>query len=124
MRNRFVSSQPNNPPKKLRRVDFIVRHPVLWPALLVVQCKWQTAKGRVEEKFPFETLNIERDGIPTINVLDRSGNHPGAEEWLRSRVGSGSLVGVMNFGELCRFGARAEYRGIGSCLVKPIIPQF
>lgn len=46
---------------KRQFVDLILYHPRLWPACLVVQCKWQASTGSVDQKFPFEVLSIQQD---------------------------------------------------------------
>lgn len=51
----------------------------VWPDGLVIQCKWQASSGSVEEKYPFEVLNIQKDEYPTIIVLDGGGYSKGSE---------------------------------------------
>ncbi len=93
---------------KNRRVDFMVFHPVKWPNALVIQCKWQAVGGSVEEKYPFEVLNIQQGGYPTIVLLDGGGYTKGAEQWLRGQAGKNLLKHVFNQGEFQRFVARGE----------------
>ena len=93
---------------KNRRVDFLLFHPVKWPACLVIQCKWQASRGSVEEKYPFEVLNIQQGGYPTIILLDGGGYSKGAEQWLRSQAGNNMLRHVFSQGEFQRFVSRGE----------------
>lgn len=88
---------------KRRRVDFILYHPVKWPESLVIQCKWQASSGSVEEKYPFEVLSINLDGIPAIIVLDGGGYSDGAATWLRGQAGKNRLLHVFSLGDFQRF---------------------
>lgn len=93
---------------KNRRVDFVLYHPVKWPQSLVIQCKWQAVGGSVEEKYPFEVLNIQQSGYPTIVLLDGGGYSKGAEQWLRGQAGKNMLQHVFSQGEFQRFVSRGE----------------
>lgn len=88
---------------KRRRVDFILYHPQRWPDCLVIQCKWQAAKGSVEEKYPFEVLSIQLNEFDTIIVLDGGGYTKGASTWLNSQAGKNKLRHVFTQGDLQRF---------------------
>lgn len=86
---------------KDRRVDFIVFHPRKWPKCLVIQCKWQSSSGSVEEKFPFEVECIRHGEHQTIIVLDGGGYSAGAKNWLLGQRG-GKLEDVCDQGEFAR----------------------
>lgn len=92
-----------------RKVDFVLSHPELWPAGLVIQCKWQSSSGSVDEKYPYELACINHLSFPTIIVLDGGGYKPGAKEWLLGQAGSGNLRHVFDMGQFARFCSR---RGI------------
>ena len=80
--------------------DFIVYHPNLWPDKLIIESKWQQSGGSVDEKYPYLVLNIQRQyQCPTILLLDGGGYKKGAEEWIRSQVGSGNFRHVFNMRE-------------------------
>ena len=93
---------------KQRRVDFILYHPRKWPDSLVIQCKWQASRGSVEEKYPFEVLNIQLDGYPSIILLDGGGYSQGAETWLKGQAGKNLLKHVFNLGDFQRFASRGQ----------------
>ena len=93
---------------KQRRVDFILYHPRKWPESLVIQCKWQASRGSVEEKYPFEVLNIQVDGYPAIILLDGGGYSHGAEQWLKGQAGKIQLKHVFNLGDFQRFASRGQ----------------
>lgn len=93
---------------KVRRVDFVCYHPRKWPQCLVIQAKWQAARGSVEEKYPFEVLSVQQNEYPTIIVLDGGGYSPGAETWLRSRAGKNQLKHVFDIGEFQRYSAQGS----------------
>ena len=92
---------------KNRRVDFILYHPQRWPDCLVIQCKWQSSGGSVEEKYPFEVMSIECNEFPTIIVLDGGGYSKESEAWLKGQVGKGKgkgrLIHVFSLGEMGKF---------------------
>lgn len=74
------------------KCDFILYHPQKWANNLVIEAKWQQSKGSVDEKYPYNVLNIQtRYPYPAIIVLGGSGYKGGAEKWLRSKVGENLL---------------------------------
>ncbi|MEE9312205.1 MAG: PD-(D/E)XK nuclease superfamily protein [Planctomycetota bacterium] len=86
-----------------RRCDIYVMNRAKFPDDLVIECKWQQAKGSVDEKYPYLLFNIIRTGIPTIVVIDGDGARPAAVAWLKSQVGGGSaLLGVWDMKEFHR----------------------
>jgi len=87
---------------KERTVDFILFHPVRYRNCLVIQSKWQSSGGSVDEKYPFEVMSIEQEEFPTIIVLDGGGYSKGAERWLKDQVGKNKLIAVLNMGEFAR----------------------
>ncbi len=93
---------------KSRRVDLILYHPVKWPGCLCIQCKWQASGGSVDEKYPFEVLNIQQSGYPSIIVLDGGGYSKGSEQWLRGQAGNNMLRHVFSLGEFQRFVSRGQ----------------
>ncbi len=93
---------------KIRRCDFLLYSPKTWKDGLVIQCKWQASSGSVEEKYPFEVLNIQKDEYPTIIVLDGGGYSKGAEGWLKGQAGKNRLLHVFSFGEIQRFAAKGR----------------
>lgn len=88
---------------KNRRVDFILYHPQKWPKCLVIQCKWQSSTGSIEEKYPFEVLSIKMNEFDTIIVLDGGGYTEKAAMWLRSQAGKDKLIHVHSLGDISRF---------------------
>ena len=93
---------------KVRRVDFVLYHPQRWPTCLVIQCKWQASRGSVDEKYPYEVLNIQMGKYPTIIVLDGSGYSAGAATWLRGQQGKNQLRHVHDLGQFQRFASRGS----------------
>lgn len=93
---------------KQRKVDFVIYHPNRWPDCLVIQCKWQTSAGSVEEKYPFEVECIARGDYETIIVLDGGGYSLGAKQWLMEQCGRRKLVDVCSMGEISRLQARSR----------------
>lgn len=89
-----------------RRVDIILHHPEKWEDCLVIQCKWQSEKGTVDEKYPYEVLSIGENPYPTIVILEGTGYRPESGEWLRSQAGKNNLIHVYDLGEFDRFAKR------------------
>ena len=92
--------------QKNRHVDIIIYHPHAYPDCLVIQCKWQSSQGSVEEKYPYEVLNIQQGAYDTIIILDGDGYSSGAKQWLLDQKGKNKLKDVMNQGEFSRFANR------------------
>lgn len=94
---------------KVRRCDLLVYNRRVWPSGLVIQCKWQASSGSsMEEKYPFEVLNIQKDEYPTIVVLDGGGYSKGSETWLKGQAGKNRLLHVFSFGELQKFASKGK----------------
>ena len=91
-----------------RLVDFALYHPQRWPDCLVIQCKWQTSSGSVDEKYPYEVENIAHAVFPTIIVLDGGGYSEGARQWLLAQRGRRNLVDVCSQGDISRMQAQGR----------------
>ncbi len=69
------------------KVDFAVMGLPSAPNGLIVEVKWQSVSGSVDEKLPYLALNIDqRFPLPAIVVIDGSGWKHGAIDWLRRQV--------------------------------------
>ena len=80
--------------------DFILLHPEKYPDRLIIECRWQQSRGSVDQKFPYLVRNIqEKFPCPAIIVLDGSGYHSGAAEWLRNQVDGEKLLEVFSMSE-------------------------
>ena len=88
---------------KERKCDFILYHPTKYQHCLVIESKWQQARGSVEEKLPFLVSTIQQSGYETSVVLDGGGYSPGAEIWLREQAGSANLKQVFSMAEFQKF---------------------
>jgi len=75
--------------------DFMLYHPEKWPDKLIIECKWQQSAGSVDEKYPYNVLNIrEMYPCPAIILLDGEGYKSGAAEWLRGQIDDNKLLAV------------------------------
>lgn len=84
----------------VRRCDFLVFNQDKFPDGLIIECKWQQAKGSVDEKYPFAVHNIMKTGVPTIILIDGGGYKKSALEWLRGQAGKErALIGVYTMSE-------------------------
>jgi hypothetical protein len=93
------------------KVDFIMYGLKDYPDGLIVESKWQTSAGSVDEKFPYLVLNVkEVYPLPTIIVLTGDGYRPGAERWLKRQVDQ-QLVAVMNLVEFITWMSRCRKAG-------------
>ncbi|MCS1416619.1 MAG: hypothetical protein M2R46_04370 [Verrucomicrobia subdivision 3 bacterium] len=93
---------------KTKRVDVILYHPRLWKNCLVIQSKWQSSHGSVEEKYPFEVLSIAQNDFDTIIILDGGGYTDGAKQWIINQSGQNHLKHVFNQGEFSRFASHGR----------------
>lgn len=77
--------------------DFMLYHPQKWPNKLIIECKWQQSSGSVDEKYPYNVLNIrEQYPCPAIILLDGEGYKAGAAAWLRRQVDGVKLLHVFS----------------------------
>lgn len=82
------------------RCDFLVLNLEKFPDGLVIECKWQQARGSVDVKYPFNVANIIKIGVPTIIIIDGKGYSKKAIEWLRGEANAArALIGVYNMQE-------------------------
>lgn len=88
---------------KARHADFILFHPTRQPNCLVIECKWQKARGTADEKYPFLVQSINCNEYDTIVVLDGGGYSRAAMMWLRSQVGKKKLRDVFDLSEFALF---------------------
>lgn len=88
---------------KKRKVDIILYHPRLYSKNLVIQCKWQSSSGSVEEKYPFEVQSIAQNRTDTIIILDGGGYSAGAKQWLLNQAGKKRLLHVFDRAEFSDF---------------------
>jgi hypothetical protein len=94
------------------KVDFLVYGIPEFDDGLIIECKWQSTSGSVDEKFPYLVLNIQKCyPMPAIIVLSGGGYRPGAEKWLKSQVG-GNLHAVLNIDEFLAWVLNLEDTGI------------
>ena len=86
----------------IRKADVILYHPENWADCLVIESKWQSSTGSIDQKYPFEVQTINCNSYPTIIVLDGGGYNDLAGEWLKSHAGKGKILHVVNMGEFSR----------------------
>ena len=88
--------------------DFALYHPQRLPECLVLQCKWQTSSGSVDEKYPHEVGNIAHAGFPAIMVLDGGGYSEAARQRLLAQSGKRNLMDVCSQSEISRMQAQGR----------------
>ena len=93
---------------KKHHVDFLLFNPMKHPNGLVIECKWQSSSGSVEEKFPFLVANINKGTYDAIIILDGGGYTPGAERWLRGMAGHMRLRHVFSMGEFSKYASQGS----------------
>ncbi len=86
-----------------RRVDFILYHPVKWVECLIIQCKWQSRSGSVDQKYPYDVSSTNINPHLTIFVVGGEGYSSLSGEWLKSHAGKDRILDVMDMGEFDRF---------------------
>ena len=79
--------------------DFILYHPEKYPEHLLIDSKWQQAKGSTEQKFYFWINHIKMlYPYTTIILLDGGGYSDGAEKWVKKQIDE-KLIKVFNMTE-------------------------
>ncbi len=94
--------------KKKRTVAFALYHPDLYPDCLVIQCRRQGMSGTVDEKYPFDVLNINQGEYDAIIILGGGGYAPGAYQWLKKQAGTSRLKHVFNQDEFQKFASSGK----------------
>ncbi len=82
-----------------RTCNFVLYDADLHPDLLIIESRWQSKSGTVDEKFPFLVETIAASAIDTLIVLDGDGYSDEAEQWLRHQAGKRHLLHVLNMNE-------------------------
>jgi len=72
---------------------------------LIIESKWQSTGGSVDEKYVYLVKNIEsgRYPCPVAIVLDGGGYKQGAEDWLKKQVDGNKLYAVWSLMELLKW---------------------
>ena len=91
-----------------RRVDFILYHPVKWSECLVIECKWQSGGGSVDQKYPYFVSSANLNEQPALFVVDGEGYSGRSKEWLQSQAGQGQILHVLNQGDFARFASSGK----------------
>ena len=75
-----------------------------FPDGLIIESKWQSVGGSVDEKYVYLATNImERYPVPAIVVLAGNGASRGAKQWLKNQVDGKQLVAVFSFEEFMQW---------------------
>lgn len=78
-------------------VDFIISRKNEKP--LVIQAKWQQAKGSVDEKFPYLIINLkEKSQFDSLIVIDGGGYRKDAIAWMKEQIDE-KLIGILSYSE-------------------------
>lgn len=65
--------------------DFYLYHPTKFPKGCVIESKYQSVGGSVDEKFPFTALTLKGLDIPTILIIDGGGATPASIDWCEAQ---------------------------------------
>lgn len=68
------------------RVDFMV------DGYLLIECKWQSSGGSVDEKYPWTMMNLAHTGLQSIMVLEGGGCRPGMVKFLEEFADKTELI--------------------------------
>ena len=84
--------------------DFVLFHRDRLPDGVIVEVKWQTVGGSVDEKFPFVILSFQGmpAGVRTILLIDGGGARADAVRWAEGQTG-GDFITMTSFGEFARW---------------------
>ena len=71
---------------------------------LIIESKWQSVNGSVDEKYPFLVANVKSVyPAPCLIVADGGGMKDGALEWLKGQVDGVKLIAVFSMEELIKW---------------------
>jgi hypothetical protein len=84
--------------------DFVLYHRSKLPWGVIVEVKWQTVGGSVDEKFPFVVLSFKGMpvGIQTILLIDGGGARADATRWAKGQT-RGDFITMTSIGEFTRW---------------------
>lgn len=67
------------------RADFFVSHPDKWPKGLVIETKWQSSAGSVDEKYPYTVLSLKELPYPAVLMIAGGGYRQNAINWCKDQ---------------------------------------
>lgn len=91
-----------------RRVDFILYHPIKWAECLIIECKWQASGGSTDQKYPYFVESTNKNPEQAIFVIGGDGYSGRSKDWLRSQIGKGRILDVLDQGDFARFASRGN----------------
>jgi hypothetical protein len=72
--------------------DFWLWHPAKFPHGAIIEVKYQSENGSVDEKYPFTVQSLRLAGLPVFLVLGGGGAKPEAIDWCVGQEGDGLTV--------------------------------
>ena len=63
------------------RVDFFILNKNKWPEGLVIETKWQSSAGSVDEKYPYTVLSLKNLGYSSVLMIAGGGYRQKAINW-------------------------------------------
>ena len=81
------------------KIDFVLYDKLKFPDGLIIEAKWQSSQGSVDEKYVYTALSLLKQKGEKILVLDGGGFREGAMNYLQSLEGliTMSLADLMKF---------------------------
>ena len=78
---------------KTKRLNHVILYnQLLFPHLLVIDCRWQAISGSVDQKYPFIVHSLEDVHDYTALILDGEGMRKEAVEWTKGQETKNHLV--------------------------------
>lgn len=67
------------------KIDLVLYHREKFPELLLIECKWQSVGGSVDEKFPFVVASLKKTNKPSILITAGGGARDTAITWVKNQ---------------------------------------
>lgn len=66
-------------------IDVVLYSRDKYPDLLMIECKWQSSGGSVDEKYPFTVLSLKAMKPPALLIVAGGGASERSLNWVRSQ---------------------------------------
>ena len=101
-------ANPDDRRPYVMRVDFVIDNLQDYPRGLILEVKWQSSKGSVDEKFPYLVDNLRTCSLPSIVVAAGGGVRSGAIGYMRAHCDGQHLIAVYNMDGFYQWAFRCQ----------------
>lgn len=83
--DQHVKAGPSIYKGQIQVVDFVIRNLKDFLPGLIVESRWQSKHGTVDQKFPYLQKSLETCAMPSIVIVSGGGCRSGALAWLKEQ---------------------------------------